>query len=99
MANTLIGPAQSGANTGVNTASTKTTDPGTATKDMFLKLMVAQLKNQDPLNPTDGTAYLQQLSQISGVEQMIEMRQQLEAIHSILSTNPSQTAAPATGGK
>ncbi len=99
MANTLIGPAQSGAGTGVNTTPAKAADPATATKDMFLKLMVAQLKNQDPLNPTDGTAYLQQLSQISGVEQMIEMRQQLEAIHGILSTNPSQTAAPATGGK
>jgi flagellar basal-body rod modification protein FlgD len=99
MANTLIGPAQSGTNTGANTATTKTADPGAATKDMFLKLMVAQLKNQDPLNPTDGTAYLQQLSQISGVEQMIEMRQQLEAIHNILSANSSQTAATSAGGQ
>lgn len=97
MANTLIGPAQSGSNTGANTTPAKTMDSGAATKDMFLRLMVAQLKNQNPLNPTDGTAYLQQLSQISGVEQMIEMRQQLEAIHGILSANSNQPAA--AGGK
>jgi len=56
-------------------------------KDMFLQLMVAQLKNQNPLNPMDGTDFLQQLSQISGVEQMVEMRKQLEAIHELLSAS------------
>jgi flagellar hook assembly protein FlgD len=53
-------------------------------KDMFLKLMVAQLKYQNPLNPVDGTDFLQQLSQISGVEQMVEMRKELTAIHELL---------------
>jgi hypothetical protein len=33
------------------------------------------------------------------VEQMIEMRQQLEAIHNILSANSSQTAATSAGGQ
>jgi flagellar basal-body rod modification protein FlgD len=56
-------------------------------KDMFLQLMVAQLKNQNPLNPMEGTDFLQQLSQISGVEQMVEMRKELEAIHQLLSSS------------
>ena len=64
-------------------------------KDTFLQLMVAQLKNQNPLSPMDGTNFLTQLSQISGVEQMVQMRQELEAIHKDLNTNPSQTGQTA----
>lgn len=60
-------------------------------KDLFLKLMVAQLRNQNPLNPVDGVDFLAQLSQISGVEQMIEMRKELEGIHSILSSLSGQS--------
>jgi flagellar basal-body rod modification protein FlgD len=61
-------------------------------KDMFLKLMVAQLRNQNPLNPVDGVDFLSQLSQISGVEQMVEMRQQLTAIHKILAGSGTPAA-------
>lgn len=53
-------------------------------KDLFLKLMVAQLKHQNPLSPVDGVDFLMQLSQISGVEQMVEMRQQLTSIRDLL---------------
>lgn len=38
-------------------------------KDDFLKLFIEQLKNQDPLKPTDASAMLQQLSQLTQVEQ------------------------------
>jgi flagellar hook assembly protein FlgD len=61
-------------------------------KDMFLKLMVAQLKYQNPLNPIDGTDFLQQLSQISGVEQMVEMRKELTAIHELLAMSSTDAA-------
>ena len=53
-------------------------------KDLFLKLMVAQLKNQNPLNPVDGVDFLMQLSQISGVEQMVEMKKSLTSIQELL---------------
>ena len=53
-------------------------------KDLFLKLMVAQHKNQNPLNPVDGVDFLMQLSQISGVEQMVEMKKTLSSIHELL---------------
>ena len=39
-------------------------------KDAFLKLMIAQLQNQDPLEPLDGTDYSAQLAQFSTLEQM-----------------------------
>jgi flagellar basal-body rod modification protein FlgD len=39
-------------------------------KDAFLKLMIAQLQNQDPLEPLDGTDYSAQLAQFSSLEQL-----------------------------
>ncbi|MBC8088924.1 MAG: hypothetical protein H7Z40_16790 [Phycisphaerae bacterium] len=42
-------------------------------KDDFMKLLVAQLKNQDPLNPMDGKDMAAQLAQFSSVEQMMEL--------------------------
>src|SRR4051794_27467966 len=45
-------------------------------KDAFLKLLGAQMKYQDPMNPTDQTAQLAQLAQFSSVEQMTNLVKQ-----------------------
>lgn len=42
-------------------------------KDEFLKLLVCQLQNQDPLNPQDDTDFIAQLAQFSALEQMTNM--------------------------
>lgn len=39
--------------------------------DMFLKLLTTQMRNQDPLNPADATAFATQLATFSSVEQQI----------------------------
>lgn len=39
-------------------------------KNAFLKLMMTQMQNQDPLNPQDPSQYLGQLAQLTSVEQM-----------------------------
>ncbi len=39
-------------------------------KDAFMRLLVDQIKNQDPLSPSDNTQYLAQLAQFSSLEQM-----------------------------
>jgi flagellar basal-body rod modification protein FlgD len=46
-------------------------------QDAFLQLLVAQIKNQDPLNPADGTQFLSQLAQFSELEQLIGIRNEL----------------------
>ncbi len=48
--------------------------------DAFLKLLVAQMKNQDPTNPTDPTQQMSQLASFSNVEQSIKLNQKLEAM-------------------
>jgi len=48
-------------------------------QQVFLQLLVAQMKNQDPLNPTDGTQFLSQLAQFSELEQVIAIRTDIEA--------------------
>ncbi|MDO9021151.1 MAG: flagellar hook assembly protein FlgD [Deltaproteobacteria bacterium] len=52
----------------------------TMDRDGFLKLLVAQLSHQDPLQPTEGTEFVTQLSQFALVEQSITQSNQLNVI-------------------
>lgn len=54
-------------------------NPSGMGRDEFLKLLVAQLKNQDPLNPMDGKDMAAQLAQFSSVEQLIEISDSMAA--------------------
>lgn len=56
---------------------TKTNELG---KDSFLTLMLAQLENQDPLNPMDSTEFTAQLAQYTSLEQLYNVNQNLENI-------------------
>jgi flagellar basal-body rod modification protein FlgD len=47
-----------------------TTTSSSADKDMFLQLLVAQMKYQDPLNPTDSGEFLAQSAQFTALEKM-----------------------------
>lgn len=74
--------------TSADTPQLKTAGNSAATKENFLQLLVAQIKNQNPLNPADGTQFLSQLSQFTEMEQMLGMRQDLQAIRAAL-TGPA----------
>ena len=55
------------------TSGTKATDSAKEASDRFLKLLVTQLKNQNPLNPTDNaqmTSQMAQISTVSGIEKL-----------------------------
>ncbi|MCX6169913.1 MAG: flagellar hook capping protein [Ignavibacteriales bacterium] len=70
--------------TGTSTSTTQqTTSKSSLGKDDFMKLMISQLQNQDPLNPMDGTAFSAQLAQFSSLEQLSNlntyMKQSIDA--------------------
>lgn len=60
-------------------------------KEDFLKLLVTQLRNQDPLSPMDGAQFAAQLAQFSTVEQLIEMNSKLEATTAASAANALTT--------
>jgi flagellar basal-body rod modification protein FlgD len=68
------------------------------TKEMFLQLLVAQIKNQDPLNPTDSVQFVSQLAQFSELEQVIAIRQDIESTAAAgTAQTPSASSNPSTG--
>jgi len=47
---------------------------------MFLQLLVAQLRNQDPMSPSDGTQFIGQLAQFQQLEQSVNSGSDIAAI-------------------
>jgi flagellar basal-body rod modification protein FlgD len=78
-----------------NPAGSTATDTSQVTKNMFLQLLVAQIKNQDPMSPSDGVQFLTQLAQFQQLEQSMNMGQDLSAIRTDLESLGS--AAVTTG--
>jgi flagellar basal-body rod modification protein FlgD len=71
-------------NTATSTSSTKsTTSMG---KDDFLKILMAQLKNQDPLNPQDPSQFVSELSQLSSVESLKNIESSLGTLNTTYAT-------------
>ncbi|MBS7537961.1 flagellar hook assembly protein FlgD [Ancylobacter lacus] len=60
----------------------------------FLRLLIAQMKNQDPTKPMDSTAYMSQLASFSQVEQSVSTNSKLD---SLLTSSALQTADNAIG--
>ncbi len=56
-----------------------------ANQDVFMKLLVAQLKYQNPMNPADGVEFMTQLTQFSQLEQMLSIRKGVDSIAQAIS--------------
>ena len=84
--NPLTAPAAATSN---SSKTNSPTDP-LANEQTFLKLLVSQLQNQDPLNPTDPNQFVSQLTSYSQLEQLIGINK---------NTAPATTTStsPATG--
>lgn len=79
------------------TAGSPVSDP-TVNQQTFLQLLVTQIKNQDPLNPADGTQFLTQLAQFSELEQMINVNTNLQSIKQDLGNGGQAGSNPPANG-
>jgi flagellar basal-body rod modification protein FlgD len=77
------------------TSSSSTTNPiapdQLANESTFLKLLMAQVQNQDPMNPTDSTQFVGQLVQFSQLEQLLGINQ---GVQTLVTKAPDPTPAP-----
>jgi flagellar basal-body rod modification protein FlgD len=66
--------AQANATSSTTTSSSSTTATGSnITSSDFLTLLVSELKNQDPTQPTDPNAYIQQLVGVNSLQELISI--------------------------
>ena len=84
------------------TSGTGSNSPGSAassslnsltSENTFLQLLIAQIKNQDPLNPTDSIQFVGQLVQYSELEQLMGINQGVTSlVNGITPTTPASGA-------
>ena len=90
-------PVGSGADISANSGSGSNGINGLANENTFLQLLVAQLKNQNPAQPMDGTTFVTQLAQFSELEQSLASRQDLDSIAAKYAPVPtSSSTSPST---
>ena len=77
-----------------NSSGTPTTATNLASQNVFLQLLVAQLKNQDPSQPTDGTAFVTELAQFTNLQESTQSATDLNKIVSLLTPTPPPATKP-----
>lgn len=85
--------------TSSTTAATSATSTSqvAATQDRFLKLLVTQLQNQDPLNPMDNAAVTSQMAQLSTVNGIDQLNSTVQALSASMATSQSLQATSMIG--
>lgn len=96
MTTAIPGTGGTSATTGSTSAATSSSQ--SLDKNAFLKLLVAQMTHQDPLQPTQGTEYVTQLAQFSALEQAVSQNQKLDLVSTQL-TGISNSDALSLVGK
>jgi flagellar basal-body rod modification protein FlgD len=74
-------PNYSAANKATTSAATKELG-----KDQFLKILITQLQNQDPMQPMEDKEFIAQMAQFSSVEQLVNISSQLKTLNQSLGT-------------
>lgn len=87
-----------GSASAANAASSAPATSNLANQNTFLQLLVAQLQNQDPLNPEDGTQFVSQLAQLSELQQVISINQGVSNIATAVTTAAPTTSTTSSSG-
>ena len=77
---------------GSTSTATATKAASTVDYNSFLKMLIAQMKNQDPTNPTDPTQFVSQLASFSSVEQAIQTNTKLDSLLVTSQINQAEAA-------
>ncbi|MFH1139692.1 MAG: flagellar hook capping FlgD N-terminal domain-containing protein [Pseudomonadota bacterium] len=76
----------------------KTVDgPQELGKDAFMKLLITQMQNQDPLNPMEGVEFTAQLAQFSSLEQLSNLNTSFSGINAVLQAQNNYQAINMVG--
>ena len=92
-----LGITRTGASSTASSASTSSSSTGTLGQADFLKLMTAQMQNQDPFNPTDNTQMIAQMAQFSQLSGISEMNTTLQTIAAKLTGTSTSDAMSYVG--
>jgi flagellar basal-body rod modification protein FlgD len=94
--NSLLGSSSAASAAGSSAASGSASSSGSSglgsvapSEGVFLQLLVSQLQNQDPLNPTDSTTFVTQLAQFSELEQVIAIRSDTDTLAGAVGSSTS----------
>ncbi|BBB28644.1 flagellar hook assembly protein FlgD [Neptunomonas japonica] len=82
-----------------NQASSTAKSQSETDSDMFMKLMIAQLKNQDPTSPADTADFMQQISNMSSVESINNLNTTMSDMSSALLTSQAALQASSMVGQ
>jgi flagellar basal-body rod modification protein FlgD len=66
-------------------------------RDEFLRMLITQLENQDPLNPQDATEFTAQLAQFSSLDQLFSMRSAIDQLASVQGSSNALSVASLIG--
>jgi len=89
--------------TGSTAAGSSSSDNGSlgqlTNEDTFLQLLVAQIQNQDPLNPTDSMQFIGQLVSFSQLEQLLSINQNTQTLaQDVAPANSTPTTPSSSSG-
>ena len=92
-------PTQSSGSTGAGSSSGNGNLDQLTKESTFLQLLVAQIKNQDPMNPTDSIQFVGQLVSFSQLEQLLSINQNMQTlVHDATGANPTPSTPSSSSG-
>ena len=79
------------------TSSTSTASGATITANDFLTLLVAEMKNQDPTQPTDPNTYITQMVDVNSLQQLVSINSGISSLDTAAGATTSSSGSVVTG--
>lgn len=84
VASSIVGTSNTWPNYSQGNISNRQTGDSSLGKDQFMKILVTQLQNQDPMQPLEDKEFIAQMAQFSSVEQIMNMAQEVSLLRQSL---------------